>query len=198
MEFLRYHQFNISENLLSTKEKSQLKKYFDDYLNCGGFSEIVKGEAPQRYASALFHSIVNRDILLRYNIKHQRTFKDIALYLVSNYSREISFNRLKNIFGLGSEHTAKNYVHYLEESYVIFTLSKFSFKKQESLRYRKNLKIKELIQVSFNIEGHKTWQREVNALIAASNDLNADKLTIISKRYEAEEVINEKKLFLNR
>ncbi|NOX86780.1 MAG: ATP-binding protein [Chlorobi bacterium] len=251
-EFLTYHNFKISGNILSTKEKAQLKTHFEEYLKAGGFPEIVKGEPSQKYASSLFYSIVNRDILLRYNIKHQRTFADIALFLINNYSREISFNRLKNIFGLGSEHTAKNYVHYLKDAFLIFTLSKFSFKKQESLRYkknyvidisfirslsddfsqntgriyenivaielmrrknvenfeiyyyknryevdfviRKNLKITELIQVSFDIEDPKTYRREVNALIAAANELNAEKLTIISKNYETEEVIKDKRV----
>jgi predicted AAA+ superfamily ATPase len=252
VEFLTYHNFKVANSFLSTKEKAQLKKYFDDYLTSGGFPEIVRGEAPQKYASSLFYSIVNRDILLRYNIRHQRTFGDIALFLVNNYSREISYNRLKNIFGLGSEHTAKNYTHYLEEAFLIFTLSKFSFKKQESLRYKKsyvidvafirslsgdfsqntgliyenivalelmrrksvedfelyyykkqyeidfvirrNLKITELIQVSFNIEDQKTYRREVNALIAASNDLNVETLTVITKNYEAKDVVKGKRI----
>jgi predicted AAA+ superfamily ATPase len=251
-EFLTYRNFDFQDGFFSTEKKGQLKKHFGDYLERGGFPEISKGENPKIYASALFHSIINRDILLRYNIKHQSTFRDIALFLINNYSREISFNRLKNIFGLGSEHTAKNYVHYLEEAYVIFTLSKFSFKKQESLRYkknyvidvsfinslsddfsrnagfiyenivalellrrkgfenfelfyykknfevdfvlRKNLKIKELIQVSYDIDDPKTYRREVNSLISASKDLNPDKLTIITKDKKTEEIIKGKKI----
>ncbi|RLD60713.1 MAG: hypothetical protein DRJ05_04135 [Bacteroidetes bacterium] len=251
-EFLDYRGFDFHAKFLPTEKIGQLKKYFDDYLIMGGFPEISKGENPKRYAASLFHSIINRDILLRYNIKHQSTFKDISLFLVNNYSREISFNRLKNIFGLGSEHTAKNYVHYLEEAYVIFTLSKFSFKKQESLRYkksyvidvsfinalsedfsqnigfvyenivalellrrknfenfelfyykknievdfviRKNLKIKELIQVSYYIDDPKTYRREVNALLTASNDLNTDKLTVVTKDKESEEIIKGKNI----
>lgn len=78
-EFLTYNHFNVPANLLSTKQKAQVIKYFANYLDLGGFPEIAKGENPQRYARALFYSILNRDILLRYNIKHQRTFTDIAL-----------------------------------------------------------------------------------------------------------------------
>ena len=251
-EFLVHRGFDYQDRFLPTEKTGQLKKHFNDYLEMGGFPEISKGENPKRYAASLFHSIINRDIFLRYNIKHQSTFKDIALFLINNYSREISFNRLKNIFGLGSEHTAKKYVHYLEEAYVIFTLSKFSFKKQETLRYkknyvidvsfinalsddfsqnmgfvyenlvalellrrknfenfelfyykknievdfvvRKNLKIKELIQVSYDIGDPRTYRREVNSLIAASKDLSPDKLTIITKEKETEEIIKGKNI----
>ena len=251
-ELLAYNDFDFSPGVFSTRKKAHLKKLFNDYLKLGGFPEIIHGESPMGYASSLFHSIVDRDILLRYNIKHQKTFKDISLFMINNYSREISFNRIKNIFGLGSDHTAKNYVNYLEEAFVVFTISKFSFKKQESLRYkksyvidvsfinalsedfsqnigflyenivaielmrrrnaegteiyyykknieidfviRKNLKIKELIQVSYDIENPRTYKREVKALITASDDLSAEKLTIITENEESEKTIDGKKI----
>jgi len=66
-----------------------------------------------------------------------RTFREVAHYLAANSGTEISYNRIKNLFGLGSENTARNYVSYLEEAWLILTLPKFSFKKQESLRNRK-------------------------------------------------------------
>ena len=135
-EFLRFKEFNPQP--LTTKNKGLLKGYFDEYLNNGGFPEIVKGAKTVPYATNLFNAIVTRDILFRYNIKHKQTFKDIAMFLVNNFSREISFNRIKNMFNLGSEHTAKNYVAFLEEAYLIISLPKFSYKKQESLRYRKS------------------------------------------------------------
>ncbi len=137
-EYLSFHKFDYAKQNMTTSEKGLMLKHFNEYINSGGFPEIVKGENPIRYASGLFHSIINRDILLRNGIKHQRTFQDIAVFLINNYTREISFNRIKNIFGLGSEHTAKNYVHYLEQAYLIISLSKFSFKKQETIRNRKS------------------------------------------------------------
>jgi predicted AAA+ superfamily ATPase len=137
-EYLAFHNWDFSISEITSEQKGLLDHHLVTYLDIGGFPEIIKGENPVRYASGLFHSIINRDILPRYNVKHQRTFQDIALYMINNYGREISFNRIKNIFGLGSEHTAKNYIHYLEQAYLIFTIPKFSFKKQESIRNKKN------------------------------------------------------------
>jgi len=137
--FREYIHFKkIDANNLSTKNKALLENAFETYLKQGGFPEIVKGEEnAQTYISALFNSIIMRDIFYRYSIQHTKSFKDVALYLVNNFGHEISFNRIKNIFGVGSENTVKNYVSYLEEAYIVLTLQKFSFKKQESLRYRK-------------------------------------------------------------
>jgi hypothetical protein len=66
-----------------------------------------------------------------------RTFREIAIWISVNFASEISYNRIKNIFGLGSVNTAKKYISFLEEAWLFLCISKFSFKKQESLRYRK-------------------------------------------------------------
>lgn len=121
----------------TAKSKGLAIRHLEEYLLYGGFPEPVsEGKSPS-YLSELFNAIVTRDILFRYNIKHTRTFREIASYLLSNFGKEISYNRIKNIFGLGSENTAKTYVEYLEEAWLIQTLPKFSFKRQESLKYRK-------------------------------------------------------------
>jgi len=235
-EFLKFKKFTTQS--YSTKNIGLLKSYFDEYLQNGGFPEIVKGANAVQYITNLFNAIVTRDILFRYNIKHKQTFKDIAIFLINNFSREISYNRIKKLFNLGSEHTAKNYISYLEEAYLMITLAKFSYKKPESLKYKKsylidtsfalalsdnfsqntgyllenivflellrrksvenfdlfyykknlevdfviykNNKVEQLIQVCYSLENEKTLKREINSLIQASSELNADKLIIIS------------------
>jgi predicted AAA+ superfamily ATPase len=121
----------------TAREKGLLHGCFSEYLTSGGFPEVVTGESGRDYIDNLFESIVTRDIFYRHDIRQTRTFRELALYLAGNYATEISYNRIKNIFGLGSENTAKNYVSYLEEAWLCICLPKFSFKKQESLRYRK-------------------------------------------------------------
>jgi hypothetical protein len=122
---------------VTAKERGLLSGHLSTYMQKGGFPDVHAGEHGQDYISTLFDSIVTKDIIYRYNLRYARTFREIALYLTSCYSTEISYNRIKRIFGLGSENTAKNYVQYLEEGYLIICLPKFSFKKQESVRYRK-------------------------------------------------------------
>ena len=122
---------------LTARSRGLTMGHLDNYLHAGGFPEPVKGGKGASYLNELFNAIVTRDILFRYNIKHTRTFKEIASFLISNFGKEISYNRIKNTFGLGSENTAKTYVEYLEEAWIILTLPKFSFKRQESLKYRK-------------------------------------------------------------
>jgi len=121
----------------TAKELGIVKGFFNEYMTHGGFPEIALGEAGTGYAEHLFDDIITRDIIFRYHIRHIRSFRETARYLSGNYGSEISFNRIKNLFGIGSENTAKNYISHLGEAYLIPTLPKFSFKNQERLRYRK-------------------------------------------------------------
>ena len=120
---------NFKEDIETTRGVSLLKKEFKDYLLIGGFPEIVvEKEEPKIYVRELYRKIIERDVIQRYNISYKKAFREIAVSLLSNPSRKISYNKLKKQFLIKSEHTIKNYLSYLEESYLIFLLNKFSYK----------------------------------------------------------------------
>jgi predicted AAA+ superfamily ATPase len=53
--------------------------------------------------------------------------KELAFYLMSNPASQISFNKLKEQFRLGSVNTIKNYIEYLENSWLIFTMNVYDY-----------------------------------------------------------------------
>jgi len=129
-EYLKASQFN--EDIKTTKGISLLKRELKNYLDLGGFPEIVAdSEDPKLYIRNLYSKLIDRDIINRHDISYKRTFKEISIAVLSNPSKPISYNKLKNQFNLGSEHTVKNYLSYLEEAYLIFLIDRFSFKPQE-------------------------------------------------------------------
>jgi predicted AAA+ superfamily ATPase len=135
-EFLAAKGVNTRE-IITAKDKGLINGFFEQYLTCGGFPDIIAGESKYPYISTLFNAIVTRDIMYRHKIWHIRSLREMAVWLAGNSSTEISYNRLKKIFNLGSDNTAKNYISFMEEAWLFLTLPKFSFKNQESLRYRK-------------------------------------------------------------
>ena len=119
----------FQEDLETTSGQSLIKRQLENYLKHSGFPEIViDKENPGIYLRELYRKIVEKDVILRHNLAYKQTLKEMALTLISNPSQIITYNRLKKLFNLGSEHTAKNYISYLEEAYLIFQLSKFSYK----------------------------------------------------------------------
>ncbi len=99
---------------------------FGKYLADGGFPEYLKNRQKETLQQ-LFRDIVYRDIIVRYAIRNEKTFIDIALFLISNAGKEYSLNRIKNSFGVGSTNSVAKYVQWLEDSYMLFSLPKFSW-----------------------------------------------------------------------
>ncbi|MBO8161763.1 MAG: ATP-binding protein [Thermosipho sp. (in: Bacteria)] len=124
---------------ISPQEGKMLSR-LSEYLEKGGFPEIVvKGYDYRNYGKMLFDSIIMKDVVRRRNVKYSSALYELALYFVSNFAREFSYTRLKNTLDIGSVHTVKNYVDYLEESFIILKAERFSYKLRESLKSPKKV-----------------------------------------------------------
>ena len=240
-EYLRFE----NKELTTTEIKEKLFHYLFE----GGYPEIlVKKLEVKEYLSLLFNSILYKDIVKRYNIRNPKQLEDLAFYLISNIANEYSYNSLTKIGKIKNSRTIEKYLNYLEESFILFNISRFSYKVKEQLSsnkkiycidnsfiqakafksspdfgklyeniaaielkkkelnndikvyYWKNqqqeevdfvlkegLKIKQLIQVCFNLNNIETKNREIRSLIKASKELKCNNLLIITEDKEAEE-----------
>ena len=102
-----------------------------EYMEKGGFPEYLKYDNDEILYQVLY-DIIYRDISVRYGIKRHETLKQMAVYLLSNTSKLMSYNQLKKLFVLGATNTAVDFVSYFQNSYLMFTVPKFdySIKKQ--------------------------------------------------------------------
>lgn len=60
---------------------------------------------------------------------------------------------------------------------------------------KKGLKVRQLVQVCYNIDNLETKKREIKALIKASEELKCNNMVVITRDYEKEEKIDGKKIF---
>lgn len=130
-EFLSFKDVQPTKNgLFLTVERAALKKHFSEYLQHGGMPEYLKYR-DQVLLKRVYEDILYRDIVARYGIKQVKPLRELGLYLLSNIGGTFSYNNLKKILGLGSMNTIKRYADYLENSYLIFLVSKFSYSLKE-------------------------------------------------------------------
>lgn len=131
-EFLRFNELTITENDYYNREKTVLiQKRFKDYVTDGGFLKYLQTK-DKDFFKILYDNILYRDIIVRYKLSHEKGIKNIFYYLTSNIAKEFSYTTLKNISDIASITTIKDYISYLENSYLLFTINRYdiSLKKQ--------------------------------------------------------------------
>ncbi len=142
-EFLKAKNFTPPKSEINLPEiKGKLLNYLGDYLINGGFPEAaVKNLDAKTYLDTFFDSVLLKDAIKRYKVRFPQKIYDLSLYLINNYSQEASFNKLKNILNFNSVNTLEKYLKYLEETYLIFILSRYSFKMKERIKAPKKIYI---------------------------------------------------------
>ncbi|MBN2013951.1 MAG: ATP-binding protein [Candidatus Altiarchaeota archaeon] len=139
-EYLSYHKISPQKEDLQIAEGiGKIKKHLRDYIEKGGFPETYKIKDNTRYLKDLYNSIINQDIISRYNIKYANTLREIISYTISNYASPITYKKIKNIFDIKSQHTIKNYLYYAEESYLITQSLQYTHKIKEQTRLPKKI-----------------------------------------------------------
>ena len=87
----------------------------------------------------LYDDVLYRDIATRYRIEALSALKELAFTLMSHPARPVSFNKLKERFRLGSVNTIKNYISYMENSWLVFTLNLYDYAiKRQQIAPKKN------------------------------------------------------------
>ncbi len=124
---LNHEVFPFSfREFLKIKGKKENIDSFERYLMTGGFPEYLRSERPD-ILQELLKDIISRDITARYKIRNQKALKELATYLLTNIGKQITFNSLKKNFKLGSIHTITSFISHFEDTYMIFTISRFDY-----------------------------------------------------------------------
>ena len=111
---------------LTTIDGARLRGHLDEYLRLGGIPESLKyPELP--LARTLYDDVLYRDIATRHRVEEVRALKELAYYLMSNPANLVSYNKLKDQLRLGSVNTVKNYIEYLEDSWLLFTTNVYDY-----------------------------------------------------------------------
>lgn len=117
--------FSYHEFLTYTNQEASADSAFD-FLCRGGFPEYLK-YGDEDILHQILYDIIYRDISVRYQVKKHETLKQLAVYLISNISKILSYNQLRKTFELGSATTAIDYLSYFQNSYLLFSIPLFDF-----------------------------------------------------------------------
>jgi len=156
-EYLDFKGLKLSKtSAYSTKEKSEIIKIFNNYLFNSGFFEYYK--FGKEFLRNLWRSIIEKDIIVRYGVRHPVLIEELALLLLNSFSCKVSKSNLARHLKIKSVNTVSDYMKYLENSFLIFTVNKFSFKIKEQLATYKKLYVMDngfINSLGFNVSENR-------------------------------------------
>ncbi len=162
-EFLKAKNAKFDFERMSSKEKSLLLNLLEEYINFGGFPEIVLEENEENKLKMIeeyYNLIIYRDIVERYKIKNIQLIKWLIKSLINSFSKEFSVHKLyltlKSKGIKVSKNTLYTYFSILEDSLFVFPVPKFTFsvRKKELLInkvYLSDICFTKLVGISKNI-----------------------------------------------
>lgn len=127
----------IDTDRKTTKSEAFRRAGFDNYLKQGGFPELLAISDNKSYVKNLVDNILKRDIEQRYKIRYKAAFESMAHHLLNNSPVVIVSTDLAKLFNFKSEHTAKNYLDYLKQAYMLIGVQKYSRKSKQRLAQEK-------------------------------------------------------------
>ncbi len=128
--------------VLSTKDRAEVVGMCDQYVKYGAFPELVDIRNKREYLNSIYQTIYLGDIMTRNKITNDFAVRLILKKIAESVAKPLSFNRLSNILKsagavLGKQ-TVINYVGYMMDSYLLFTLQNYATKlveKETSPKY---------------------------------------------------------------
>ena len=145
-EYLRYRRISYTPASLHTPARGKIIAAFEEYLNYGGFPEVIMLATPserRRLLQSYFRTVFYKDILDRYNIKARYVLDSLMREILEDFSETLSISRfekhLKNSNLPGSKRTISNYLYYLQEAFFILLNDKFSYSPRQRLMNPKKI-----------------------------------------------------------
>jgi uncharacterized protein len=131
-EYLRFRKVPYSSrDRYKTESRAAILRHFNDFSVQGGFPTFLK-DGQTSYLTALFESIIYRDVMVRNKLTNEKEILELVHYLASNTAKLSSYNALARISTLRHPTTIKNYLSFLEDAYLLFQVNKYdpSLRKQ--------------------------------------------------------------------
>ena len=127
---IKVYPFSFKEYLEYYKDSNlNQKELFNQYIENGGMPSSFQLENKMQYLDDLTSSIINKDILQRFNVKNTDLLNNLFAFLLSNIGNLFSANSIHD-FLKGKKikvsiNTIYNYLDYLQEACLIYQVKRY-------------------------------------------------------------------------
>ena len=129
-EFLSFKGIVIEGDAGLEVKKTGLLKCLKEYLDFGAYPEVVLTESKKTLLFAYYDDVVAKDLIRRFKIRKAEALKSVIRFYMSNISTLTTYSSMEKFIQVSAD-TIEKFSGYLEQSYLLFFLKRFSFKVKE-------------------------------------------------------------------
>ena len=126
-EFLNYCGVSRDKNWEYLPEtRLAVVRHFNEYFYNGGFAESFDKTDKREWLTSLYQKILMGDIVERNKVRNPRIFRLLARKLAESVMQPMTLKRLGNIIKSSGDNIStsvlKDYLEYMEDAYLIFSV----------------------------------------------------------------------------
>jgi len=199
-EYLRLRGIEVTPATFFTTARGRLVAAFQEYLQSGGFPEVLLAAKPAERRKLLqnyFRTIFYRDVTERHNIRSRTTLETLmgellesnaCLFSISRFEKSLKTNGLP-----GSKRTISNYLQFLREAFFLIAHEKFSHSPRKRLMNPKKVY---LVDTGFAALGRSFSEnrgRILENLVAIELHRRDEEVTYFKGRHECDFILSRKR-----
>ncbi len=131
-EFLGAQNIVLEDGWIYGKTKNLVLQMFEVYFRWGGFPELLMYQNKRQWLNGLYEKIILGDIIQRNGIKNEQALRLAIKRLAENVGQPTSYNRLTNMvksIGINTNVASIiEYMDYVKDSYLMFSLNNYASK----------------------------------------------------------------------
>ncbi|MDR0490663.1 MAG: ATP-binding protein [Oscillospiraceae bacterium] len=132
-EFLDFNDYSVG---------SDIEGFFSRYLEIGGLPGLIElrdqETAIQQYINGIYNTIIMKDVIQRNEVRDPVLLENVIRYMAGNIGNPVSSKKISDYLTSGgrktSSETIDNYLHMLENAYILYRAGRYDLKGKQNLK----------------------------------------------------------------
>ena len=141
LEYLISLKFDVADKNFIYRDRTRITKAYEVYFRYGGLPELLMVTDKRAWLSNLYQKIFLGDLITRYQVRNAFALQVLIRKLAESVKQPTSFNRLASVVSSSgkkiSTDTVIDYLDYLSESWLIFSVENIAAKLVDKIANKK-------------------------------------------------------------
>lgn len=177
----------IDDRLKLHKQLPKVLNIVDSMMKFGSFVEIIQQqeEFKRELLKSYYETILLKDCVGNNSIRDIKSFKELSFYAIANLTSLYSHASLAKAIGINDK-SVKEYISYLEDSYLFCELKLFSYSLKEQQNNKKKLYLSDngFMNLGFNFSSN--YGKLLENLVFSELQKSGYELYFYNKEFECD------------